>query len=118
MVILSDKAAILENLSQELRRGTLVISVMATLRTPKYGYSLTQSLGEQGLNIEQNTLYPLLRRLEKLELLTSSWELTESRPRRYYQLSDLGIDILNTLVEQWRDMNLVIEQIIKSEVSL
>lgn len=116
MVTLSDKTAILENLSQELRRGTLVISVMATLRTPKYGYSLTQSLGEQGMNIEQNTLYPLLRRLEKLELLTSSWELTESRPRRYYQLSELGVEILETLIEQWRGMNQTIEQIIKSEV--
>lgn len=113
---MSDKDVILENLSQELRRGTLVISVMATLKTPQYGYSLTQSLGEQGLNIEQNTLYPLLRRLEKLELLTSSWELTESRPRRYYQLSEVGVNILEVLIEQWRDMNQVIENIIKTEV--
>ncbi len=72
---------IVENLTQELKRGTLVLGVLLCTTDEVYGYALVTSLQERGIHIEQNTLYPLLRRLEKQGLLESSWQTDESRPR-------------------------------------
>ena len=92
---------LLQSLTTELRRGTLTLAVLSQLRTPQYGYSLVQLLEKSGITIEQSTLYPLLRRLEKQELVTSSWDKTESRPRRYYVLSDYGIEVFEKLKTEW-----------------
>ena len=92
---------LLGSLTTELRRGTLTLAVLSQLRTPQYGYSLVQRLEENGIKIDQSTLYPLLRRLEKQELVTSTWETTESRPRRYYVLSSYGVEIFVKLKEEW-----------------
>lgn len=99
-----DSTEILKNLTLELRRGTLLLSVLSQLKVPRYGYSLLQHLAEQGVEIDQNTLYPLLRRLEQQGLLSSDWSLEESRPRRYYILSDMGAEVLQQLSEQWKLM--------------
>ena len=101
-----------EGLIQELRRGTLVISVLSQLREPQYGYSLVQRLAEKGLDIEQNTLYPLLRRLEKQELLESDWEVTETRPRRYYKLSSGGAEMLDYLTDEWEKLSKVVRKLL------
>lgn len=90
-----------ENLISELRRGTLVLTVLSQLDQKQYGYSLSQSLVEQGVEIDQSTLYPLLRRLEKQDLLESEWSVEESRPRRYYVLSKTGRKVLETLRQEW-----------------
>ena len=101
-----------EGLIQELRRGTLVISVLSQLKQPQYGYSLVQRLAEKGLDIEQNTLYPLLRRLEKQELLESDWEVTETRPRRYYKLSGDGLEMLEYLTAEWDKLSQVVKKLL------
>ena len=75
-----------DKLVLELRRGILVLATLSQLDEAKYGYSLMQELADQGLEIEQGTLYPLLRRLEYQELLESEWNVEGSRPRRYYHL--------------------------------
>ena len=80
----------LQSLRQELRRGVLVLAVLGQLRTLQYGYSLIQQLSEHGLDVEEGTLYPLLRRLEKQGLLESKWDVSETRPRKYYLISDGG----------------------------
>ena len=93
-----------EQLSQlrlELRRGVVVLAVLSQMDTARYGYSLIQRLAEQGLDIEEGTLYPLLRRLEKQGLLESEWEVGESRPRKYYRISPLGREVLTTLSAEW-----------------
>ncbi|RDU38888.1 PadR family transcriptional regulator [Neobacillus piezotolerans] len=92
---------ILDSLMIELRRGTLTLAVLSQLRTPQYGYSLVQLLEESGIPIDQSTLYPLLRRLEKQELVTSSWDTSESRPRKYYVLSDYGHELFLQLKSEW-----------------
>ncbi|WP_453990212.1 PadR family transcriptional regulator [Bacillus nitroreducens] len=92
---------LLNSLMTELRRGTLTLAVLSQLRTPQYGYSLVQLLEGSGIDIDQSTLYPLLRRLEKQELVTSSWDTTESRPRKYYILSEYGLEIFLQLKEEW-----------------
>lgn len=93
--------ALLESFMIELRRGTLTLAVLSQLRTPHYGYSLVQLLEKSGITIDQNTLYPLLRRLEKQGLVTSSWDRSGSRPRKYYVLSDYGTEIFLQLKEEW-----------------
>lgn len=106
---------LLTSLSTELRRGTLTLAVLSQLRTPQYGYSLVQLLEESGISIEQSTLYPLLRRLEKQELVTSSWDHTESRPRRYYVLSEFGKEILQQLKAEWDKMSKELTMLLKEE---
>src|SRR5690625_6096053 len=96
---------LLDSLTTELRRGTLTLAVLSQLSTPQYGYSLVQLLEKSGITIDQSTLYPLLRRLEKQELVTSSCDTEQSRPRKYYQISDFGIDLFNQLKVEWKKMN-------------
>lgn len=104
---------ILNSLTTELRRGTLSLAVLSQLRTPQYGYSLVQLLEKSGINIDQSTLYPLLRRLEKQELVTSSWDKTESRPRKYYVLSEYGLDIYLQLKEDWIENSKVLYDLLE-----
>jgi PadR family transcriptional regulator PadR len=92
----------IDSLISELRRGTLVLSVLSQLATKQYGYSLRQGLADKGLDIDQGTLYPLLRRLEEQGLLDSEWSLTTSRPRRYYVINNKGREVLVTLADEWR----------------
>ena len=92
-----DKEEILKNLRLELRKGSLVLAVLSQLNDKHYGYSLVETLKSKGLDIEQNTLYPLLRRLDNQGLLVSTWEVTEPRPRKYYELSKNGKLILKEL---------------------
>ena len=94
----------MQNLISELRRGSLTLAVLGSLREPRYGYALLQILQEQHIEIEANTLYPLLRRLESQELLTSDWDTSESRPRKYYKVSAKGQDVLEQLLGEWERM--------------
>ena len=93
-----------ENLISELRRGTLVLCVLSQLQDRQYGYSLKEQLAEHNIEIDQGTLYPLLRRLESRGLLDSEWVVTGSRPRRYYRLNATGQEVLDTLVHEWQNM--------------
>lgn len=103
------------NLVSELRRGTLILSVLSQLECPKYGYALVQSLEEKGITIETNTLYPLLRRLEKQGILLSEWEMGESKPRKYYHRTELGNRIYRQLREQWKSISACMEELMKEE---
>lgn len=98
--------SLLDSFTTELRRGTLTLAVLSQLGTPQYGYSLVQRLEKAGVTIEQSTLYPLLRRLEKQGLLTSSWDTSESRPRKYYVVNDYGSKIYAQLKNEWEKMTL------------
>ncbi|MBU5360177.1 PadR family transcriptional regulator [Enterococcus raffinosus] len=95
---------IIQNYVTELKRGNLVLAVLGSLNTPHYGYALLQTLQDRGMEIEANTLYPLLRRLEKQDLLESDWDTTESRPRKYYKISKKGIEVREKLFEEWKEM--------------
>lgn len=96
-----DNQTILDNMVNELKRGTQIMIVLDSLKEMQYGYSLLQVLNDRKVDIEAGTLYPLLRRLDKQGLLDSSWDTTESRPRKYYQLNDNGHKILNALKNAW-----------------
>lgn len=105
----------LNKLIQELRRGILVLAVLSQLKTTKYGYSLINDLSERGLEIDQGTLYPLLRRLEADGLLQSEWNVEGSRPRRYYAISPAGEKLLDSLTEEWRSLSENLNRILSSE---
>lgn len=96
---------------QELRRGTVVMAALATLSRPTYGYALLETLAEAGFAVEGNTLYPLLRRLEKQGLLTSAWDTEEARPRKFYRVSKDGRTVLDALLAEWRDLHTSIENL-------
>ncbi|ABF40799.1 transcriptional regulator, PadR family [Candidatus Koribacter versatilis Ellin345] len=98
-------AELLENLRLELRRGCLVLAVLAQLRTERYGYTLRKALEDDGLPIDEGTLYPLLRRLESQGLLMSQWREEEKRNKRFYRLSPVGEEVLGKLLVEWRGIN-------------
>lgn len=106
---------LLSSLTIELKRGTLVLLVLSQLHTEEYGYSLVRKLDEKQLPIEPGTLYPLLRRLEKQGLLTAEWDTTESRPRKFYLISDKGKEIYPLLKHEWRKTSQRIEELLKEE---
>ncbi len=93
--------ATLQSHLQELRRGTVVVASLTVLRTPGYGYSLLETLSAAGFDVEANTLYPLLRRLEAQGLLTSLWNTDEARPRKFYKTTEQGDAIADTLRTEW-----------------
>lgn len=103
-----------EALRLELRRGCLTLAVLAQLRVEHYGYTLRKALSDQGLEIDENTLYPLLRRLEKQGLLTSEWREENKRKKRFYILSPEGKEIFGQLLEEWNKINQALDIIIEA----
>lgn len=112
MIVEKEYDELYQKLTQELRRGILVLAALSQLKEEKYGYALISSLAEKGLDIEQGTLYPLLRRLEDQGLLASEWNVEGSRPRRYYALSENGRGVLQDLAEDWRQLANVMESLL------
>jgi PadR family transcriptional regulator PadR len=106
-----------ENLKLELRRGCLVVAVLAQLRKEQYGYTLRKALADDGLEIDESTLYPLLRRLESQGLLISEWREEDKRNKRFYRLSPVGEGILAQLLEEWQRINASLGKILQ-EASL
>lgn len=106
----------LEGLKQELRRGSLVLGVLAALRTERYGYTLRETLAENGIEIDEGPLYPMLRRLETQGLLTSEWREEGKRNKRFYVLSRDGIEVLRVLETEWRQMNGALEHLLEEKM--
>jgi PadR family transcriptional regulator PadR len=102
-----------QNILLELRRGVLAIAVLSQLTKEQYGYSLLKRLSDQGLEIDQSTLYPLLRRLEAQGLLQSDWRIAdETRPRRYYVISSHGKTALAEVKEEWLKIVATLDQLL------
>jgi PadR family transcriptional regulator, regulatory protein PadR len=102
-----------ENLKLELRRGCLIVAVLAQLRVERYGYTLRKALADDGLSIDEGTLYPLLRRLETQGLLVSEWREEEKRNKRFYRLSAEGVVILEQLLGEWKRINASLDRILQ-----
>ena len=106
--------SLFENLRLELRRGCLSLAVLAQLHTEHYGYTLRKALDELGLEIDENTLYPLLRRLESQGLLISEWREENKRKKRFYRLSRDGRLILEQLMSEWQGINRALDRILEA----
>jgi PadR family transcriptional regulator PadR len=103
--------AVFENLRLELRRGSLILAVLAALRREQYGYTLRKTLTEHGMAVDEGTLYPLLRRLETQGLLVSEWREEDNRKKRFYRLSESGSEILARLIDEWQGIGDAIKDI-------
>lgn len=101
-----------ENLRLELRRGCLVMAVLAQLKSEQYGYTLRRSLAERGLEVDEGTLYPLLRRLESQGLLVSEWREEDKRSKRFYRMSKDGQQLLKQLLEEWKQIGASVNGIV------
>jgi PadR family transcriptional regulator PadR len=101
-----------ENLRLELRRGCLIVAVLAQLRTEGYGYTLRKAMADDGLAMDEGTLYPLLRRLESQGLLVSEWREEDKRNKRFYRLSPAGEQIFGQLLEEWQGINASLSKIL------
>jgi PadR family transcriptional regulator PadR len=103
---------VLENLRLELRRGCLILAVLAELRAERYGYTLRKALADRGVEIDEGTLYPLLRRLENQGLLVSEWREEEKRNKRFYQLSKEGKSVLKQLTSEWNAISKSLDKLL------
>lgn len=112
---MADVAETIQTILSELRRGTIIIGVLSQLEEPQYGYSLVTVLEDKGIPIDPGTLYPLLRRLEKQELLESNWDTNEARPRKYYVITPFGREVYAGLSLEWKTLNEAVTKIINSE---
>ncbi|WP_308368008.1 MULTISPECIES: PadR family transcriptional regulator [unclassified Microbulbifer] len=101
----------LNKLIMEMRRGVVILAVLRALGSSHYGYSLRKRLAAIGLEMDEGTLYPLLRRLEDQGLLTSEWKLQDGRKRRFYRISEDGETALQQMAAEWRKLNGAIEQL-------
>lgn len=106
---------IFETLRQELRRGSLILAVLAQLKTEHYGYTLRTDLAAMGVEIDEGALYPMLRRLESQGLLTSEWREENKRNKRFYRLSPMGEPILARLLEEQRALIQSLNQILQEK---
>ena len=104
IVLLVGSDELISGQSQELRRGTVMLACLALLERPQYGYALLETLDAAGIAVDGNTLYPLLRRLEKQGLLSSEWNTEESRPRKFYRTSAEGSRVRARLADEWNDL--------------
>lgn len=102
---------------QELRRGTVVLACLIVLRTPDYGYALLERLSDLGFPVDANTLYPLLRRLEKQGLLTSDWNTDEARPRKFYRTTPDGTELAALLIQDWNSIQSSIDKLNEGDAS-
>lgn len=100
-----------DSLRLELRRGCLVLAVLAQLRTEHYGYTLKKELADRGMDIDEGTLYPLLRRLESQGLLVSEWREEDKRNKRFYKVSAEGKAVLKELLAEWQQINAAVRRI-------
>ena len=109
-------ASLLEKIGAEMKRGIIQIAALSLLRERMYGYQLVKVLATAGLDTEEGTLYPLLRRLESQGLLISEWDTAGKRPRKYYRLSGEGHEALEQLETIWAEISTSVETILKIAV--
>jgi PadR family transcriptional regulator, regulatory protein PadR len=107
----SQTQATYENLRLELRRGSLILAVLAALRSEQYGYTLRKMLEDNGLAVDEGTLYPLLRRLETQGLLESQWREEDKRKKRFYRLAPAGTEIFARLMAEWQALDAAVRHL-------
>ena len=101
----------ISNFETEMNRGFLQILVLALLEKDMYGYAMVRTVRDLGYEVEENTLYPLLRRLEKNGWVKSRWDVGEDRPRKFYGITDAGRSLRTELLGIWRKQVQILKQL-------
>jgi DNA-binding PadR family transcriptional regulator len=99
----------------EMNRGFLQILVLAMLEKDMYGYAMVRAIRDLGYELEENTLYPLLRRLEKNGWIKSRWDVTEDRPRKFYGITATGRGLRAELLGIWRKQDGILRHILEEK---
>lgn len=99
----------------EMNRGFLQILVLVVLEQEMYGYMILKFLEGSGYAVEESTLYPLLRRLEKYGLVRSQWTVENDRPRKFYKITTSGKSIKTKLLKKWQHQNKIISNLLKKK---
>ena len=100
----------------QVRKGMLDFIIMICLaRQEFYGYELIKKIKDIAeINVSEGTIYPLLNRLKKEELIKSKWvEMDTGIPRKYYSITESGINILSGMIKAWEKFNLSIGQLME-----
>jgi PadR family transcriptional regulator PadR len=103
------------NFETEMNRGFLQILVLALLEKDMYGYAMVRTVRDLGYALEENTLYPLLRRLEKNGWIKSQWDVSQDRPRKFYGITATGRSLRTQLLEVWKKQDSILKQLIKEK---
>jgi PadR family transcriptional regulator PadR len=106
---------------KELSAGTVsltLLSILAQAKEPLYGYQIGKIIGagdkdEDTVMVKQGAIYPVLRSLESQGLLTSEREMSDTGPpRKYYQATQAGKEVLNTWTEIWNDTKSFVDKVL------
>ncbi len=111
-----DVDEVVSGLILELRRGTLILLVLSQMKEPTYGYSLVKTLSDNQIPMDANTLYPLLRRLEGQGLLSSQWDTAQGKPRKYYQITEAGMEVLEKTKIYWKSFSDHVDKLLEETV--
>lgn len=111
-----DVDEVVSGLILELRRGTLILLVLSQMKEPTYGYSLVKTLSDNQIPMDANTLYPLLRRLEGQGLLSSQWDTAQGKPRKYYQITEVGMEVLEKTEIYWKNFSDHVDKLLEGTV--
>jgi len=99
----------LKSLETEMNRGFLQVLALVVLERRMYGYGMIRHLEEAGYAVEENTLYPLLRRLEKNEWIRSEWDVSEDRPKKFYTITDKGRSVRERSLALWSEQDAILK---------
>lgn len=103
----------LAGIETEMKRGFLQLLVLVVLEKEAYGYAMVRAFRDLGYEVEENTLYPLLRRLEKRGLIEGKWDVSEERPRKFYAVTQAGREMRRELLGIWERQDEIIKKTIK-----
>ena len=106
---------VVSGLVLELRRGTLILLVLSQMKEPTYGYNLVKKLNDRDIPMDANTLYPLMRRLEGQGMLKSQWDTGEGKPRKYYQITPDGQEVLEKTKQYWDKFSMNVNAMLEGE---
>ncbi len=98
----------------EMNRGFLQVLVLVLLEKSMYGYMMLKHFEKLGYSVEENTLYPLLRRLEKKNFIQSEWDVSQDRPKKFYVISKKGKDVRKDLLKIWREQNEILNHLLEA----
>jgi DNA-binding PadR family transcriptional regulator len=98
----------------EMNRGFLQVLVLVLLEKSMYGYMMLKHFEKLGYAVEENTLYPLLRRLEKRNLIQSEWDVSQDRPKKFYVISKRGKGVRKDLLKIWREQNEILNHLLEA----
>ena len=91
----------------QLKRGLLDVCVLAAIKDEdSYGYQIIKDM-KPYVEISESTLYPILRRLEGAELLTVRSAEHNGRLRKYYRITDAGLERIASFKDEWREMMMI-----------